>query len=100
MSLPSMRARTGPNKRMQLDLRQRALPAGTVADAPRWADLGGVMARPDLQQLYQERKASRFGFLARGEHDVRAIYRIVKARYPRLCDDRFLCSQNCSRGHE
>ena len=58
------------------------------------------MARPDLQQLYQELKASRFGFLARGEHDVRAIYRIVKARYPRLCDDSFLCSQNCSRGHE
>ena len=78
---------------------QRATLRAT-ADARRWADLGGVMARPDLQQLYQERKASRFGFLARGEHDVRAIYRIVKATYPRLCDDRFLCSQNCSRGHE
>jgi hypothetical protein len=58
------------------------------------------MARADLQQLYQGLKSSRVRFLPRGEHDVRAIYRIVKARYPRLCDDRFLCSQNCSRGHE
>jgi len=58
------------------------------------------MARADLQQLYQDLKSSRFRFLPRGEHDVRAIYRAVKATYPRLCDDRFLCSQNCSRGHE
>jgi len=58
------------------------------------------MARADLQQLYQELKSSRFRFMPRGEHDVRAIYRAVKATYPRLCDDRFLCSQNYSRGHE
>jgi len=58
------------------------------------------MAREDLQQLYQELKSSRFRFLARGEHDVQAIYRAVKARYPALCDDRFLCSQNCLSGHD
>jgi hypothetical protein len=58
------------------------------------------MARGDLQQLYQELKSSRFSFLARGEHDVQAIYRAVKARYSALCDDRFVCSQNCSSGHD
>ena len=58
------------------------------------------MAREDAQQLYRELKSSRFGFLTRGEHDVQAIYRAVKARYPALCDDRFLCSQNCSSGHQ
>jgi hypothetical protein len=58
------------------------------------------MARIDCQQLYQLLGSSRFGFLARGQYQLAAIYHAVKARYPNCCDDTFLCSDNCSHGHD
>ncbi len=58
------------------------------------------MARPDISDLYQELRRTRFGFVPQGEHHLHDVYRAVKARYPSLCDDRFLCSDNCASGHQ
>ncbi len=57
------------------------------------------MAREDLKELYQELKRSRFQFVPRGTHHIDIIYREVKSRFPHLCDDSYLCAENCSSGH-
>ena len=56
------------------------------------------MARPELQQLYQDLCRTAFQFVGRGEFELQDIYAAVKTVYSRQCDDRFLCSENCSRG--
>lgn len=58
------------------------------------------MARADVAELYRELRNTEFGFVPRGEHHLHDIYNHVKARYPHLCDDSFLCADNCSRGHQ
>lgn len=58
------------------------------------------MARQDVQTLYRDLKATTFSFVPRGEHHVHDVYTMVKRRFPRLCDDSFLCAGNCARGHE
>ena len=57
------------------------------------------MARIDLQELYQKLISNNFSFLPRGEHQLKSIYMEVKSEYPRLCDDNFLCIDNCSSGN-
>ena len=56
------------------------------------------MARPDTKRLFQELRTTRFAFVPRGEHHLRDVYEAVKRQYPTLCDDRFLCAQNCAHG--
>ena len=58
------------------------------------------MARADVAELYRELRDTDFAFVPRGEHHLHEIYDQVKDRYRRLCDDRFLCADNCSRGHQ
>ncbi len=58
------------------------------------------MARHDCQRLYGELTTNRFSFIQRGEHHLDGFYSAVKRRYPSLCDDSFLCADNCSKGHE
>lgn len=58
------------------------------------------MARPDLKQLYQELLDSKFRFMSRGEQHLHDVYQAVKERFPDLCDDTYLCRDNCSRGHD
>lgn len=58
------------------------------------------MARPDVAELYRELRASLFAFMPRGDHHLDDVYAAVKKQYPRLCDDTFLCAENCSRGHQ
>jgi len=41
----------------------------------------------------------RFRFTARGERSLDDLYREVKSRYRDLCDDTYLCRDNCSSGH-
>lgn len=59
------------------------------------------MARIDLQELHRELISNKFSFLPRGEHQLKSIYIYmgVKSEYPRLCDDDFLCIDNCSSGN-
>jgi len=56
------------------------------------------MARHDLEQLYEELCRTRFRFVGRGEFRLQDIYTAVKSAFRSLCDDGFLCSENCSRG--
>lgn len=58
------------------------------------------MARADVAELYRELRNSHFGFMSRGEHYLDEVYAAVKKKYPQLCDDAFLCADNCSRGHQ
>lgn len=57
------------------------------------------MARADLQTLYQYLIHDRFSFMTQGEHSLDDLYRGVKSRYHNVCDDSYLCRDNCSRGH-
>lgn len=57
------------------------------------------MAREDLKELYAALKESDFVFMPRGTHQVDLIYSEVKARFRNLCDDDYLCAENCSSGH-
>lgn len=57
------------------------------------------MVRPELKELYQELLGSRFSFIPRGEHHVHDIYSAVRGRFTDLCDDNYLCRENCSQGH-
>lgn len=56
------------------------------------------MARQDVHDLYQQLHKSHFSFVPRGEHTVHDVYAMVKTQHPTLCDDNFLCANNCSRG--
>ncbi len=57
------------------------------------------MARPELAELYQRLMDSQFAFIGAGTFNLVEIYRTVKARYPELCDDTYLCSTNCKSGY-
>lgn len=58
------------------------------------------MAREDVRGLYRSLVEVTFRFVPRGERHVEEVYFHVRKRYPRLCDDRFLCAENCTSGHE
>ena len=49
--------------------------------------------------LYQALMASQFSFMGKARSSIREIYDGVKTQYPHLCDDTYLCSQNCRSGH-
>lgn len=57
------------------------------------------MARYDLAILFQTLTRSLLAFVGSGTHHLRAIYRKVKLEHPELCDDGFLCSNNCQSGY-
>ena len=57
------------------------------------------MARPELEELYRILMDSRFDFVPAGEVHLRDIYKIVKERSADLCDDSYLCSENCKGGN-
>jgi len=56
------------------------------------------MARPTESQLYQELMISEFSFMERGINHIHIIYEAVKKCFPQLCDDNYLCSENCKKG--
>ncbi len=58
------------------------------------------MARADLRDLYHQLTTSKFGFVGNGEHSLEDVYRAVKTRFPALCDDGYLCRDNCAHGHD
>ena len=57
------------------------------------------MPRTKLKTLYQNLHGTRFDFVPTGEHHIDEVYRLVKQAYPELCDDSYLCSENCKQGH-
>ncbi len=57
------------------------------------------MARTDVRELYNRLQDSRFSFIDGGEHHLHSIYQAVKDLYPKLCDDDYLCAENCSGSH-
>ncbi|MCG8449774.1 MAG: hypothetical protein MI725_09370 [Pirellulales bacterium] len=57
------------------------------------------MARDDLKALYHELRETRFDFVPRGEHNIRDVYTFVQNQFPHLCDDSYLCSENCKSGY-
>lgn len=58
------------------------------------------MARADISKLYKRLVSTQFDFVPRGEQALENIYRLVKAKYPRFCDDAYLCSENCLSIHQ
>ena len=58
------------------------------------------MARSELHELYEKLVVSQFSFLPKGEHHIDDIYRSVRSRHTGLCDDSYLCADNCSQGHQ
>ena len=58
------------------------------------------MARDDIGRLYRLLMQSAFAFVPRGERRIEEIYVHVRKRYPKLCDDRYLCAENCTGGHD
>ncbi len=57
------------------------------------------MARSDLKKLYKELTSNEFSFLPRRENKLIYIYSKVQLQYPQLCDDNFLCINNCTKGN-
>jgi hypothetical protein len=56
------------------------------------------MAKPQIKELAERLVGCRFDFMSKGEHALEDIYRAVKAAYPQLCDDAYLCAENCASG--
>ena len=57
------------------------------------------MARDDVQKLYKRLVSDQFDFMPHGEHHILSIYQHVKQRFPRYCDDAYLCCENCQSIH-
>ncbi len=57
------------------------------------------MARRDTQELYQQLLITRLKFVSRGKRHIHYVYHRVEAQFPKLCDDNYLCRNNCSSGH-
>lgn len=58
-----------------------------------------MAARTELQKLYHQLCETRFSFIPPGEYDIRDVYALVQDRFPELCDDSYLCSENCKSGY-
>ena len=57
------------------------------------------MSREDVSQLYSALTESQFRFVPAGRHSLPTIYDFVQQKYPELCDDSYLCADNCKDGH-
>ena len=58
------------------------------------------MERSELKELYRKLMSNKFNFIDRKERSIEEIYKSVKAFYPELCDDSYLCSMHCSQRHD
>lgn len=56
------------------------------------------MAKADTKKLYQNLIDTRLSFVSKGRHHITEIYKCIRFRYPDLCDDNYLCSENCKSG--
>jgi hypothetical protein len=56
------------------------------------------MARPTEQLLRKELVNSKFSFLGNGIIKLSEIYELTKVQFGHLCDDNYLCLENCKGG--
>lgn len=47
-----------------------------------------------VRRLYNELITSKMGFIPRGDQDVKLVYKLIRNKYPELCNDRYLCSKH------
>lgn len=52
-----------------------------------------------LHELYQALMRTRLGFVPAGEQELPEVYKMVQREFPELCNDRYLCRDNCSHGY-
>lgn len=81
-------------------LQNRANHLKTTSRHSRAVTGGTAMARPDVSELYSTLKADEFAMLGTGTYSLHDVYRAVRRRHPDLCDDTFLCRENCRNGHD
>ena len=53
------------------------------------------MPRETVARLYSELMTTEMDFMVRGTIHIHEIYDSVKAIYPHLCNDDYLCRDNC-----
>lgn len=58
------------------------------------------MARPEIQTLYKELVSSHLNILPAGEYQLDEVYAVARKNYPALCDDSYLCRDNCGGGQQ
>jgi len=51
--------------------------------------------RPIEKALYKTIKENELDFIPRGIYHIQELYDFIKNEYPHLCDDNYLCIQNC-----
>jgi len=56
------------------------------------------MARPTEKLLRNELVNSKFSFLGNGTKKLSEIYELTKLQFGHLCDDKYLCIENCKGG--
>jgi len=54
--------------------------------------------RPIEKALYKTLKENELDFIPRGIYHIQELYDFIKNEYPHLCDDNYLCIQNCKSG--
>jgi hypothetical protein len=58
------------------------------------------MPHEKLTNLYHALCETRFGVVPPGQHHIHDVYAFVQNSYSDLCDDSYLCSENCRSGHD
>lgn len=56
------------------------------------------MARPIEKALAQALRDTQFSFIENGEREINEVYVAVQREYGELCDDNYLCAENCKKG--
>lgn len=52
-----------------------------------------------VRQLYDNLIQTQLNFIPPGSYDTRQIYLAIQEMYPELCNDNYLCINNCNSGH-
>jgi hypothetical protein len=60
-----------------------------------WRD---IVSRQDIAQLYKTLHETEFEFMPRGIFHLHDVYAAVKKKYRHLCNDKFICDENCHTG--
>jgi hypothetical protein len=88
---------------MSCEVRQLYGPFGYRLSV-RWSDKPNdlkvkKMALEEISRLYDELVDTEFHVMPAGQFHIEDIYTKVKSNFSSLCDDSYLCIDNCGRGH-
>jgi hypothetical protein len=56
------------------------------------------MPRPIEKTLRKELRDSNFNFIPNGVYSQKELYERVEQQFPTLCDNHYLCIENCNSG--